>query len=293
MLALRIATCRPLPEPDPDEQLLLSACRAAGIAADMVPWHEAALWRAGHPASQTPVLIRSTWDYIHRLPEFEHWLQHVAEQAPLWNPLDIVRHNLHKKYLLSLSERGVPTTPTLWVTQGDKQSLTDLLAAVGWADVVIKPAVGAGSFDTHRGKVGDTVTETQWRASVAMRDMLIQPYLASVEGEGERALVWIDGEFTHAVRKTPRFATDVEQVSPALPISAEERVLGEAALQAVAPLGSSLLYARVDVARDDQGQWRVMELELIEPSLFLAQYPPALQRLVAALQRRLQITRAE
>lgn len=290
MSLLRIATCRPLPEPDPDEELLLQACHEAGIEAHMAAWHDPTLWCVDHPQHHVPVLIRSTWDYIHRLKDFERWLQMVGDQTPLWNPWSVIRKNLHKRYLLSLAESGVPVTPTLLAAQGSNESLTDKVAASGWRDVVIKPAVSAGSFDTHRLSPGDPVAEAQWRHSVTARDMLIQPYLSSVDGEGERALVWIDGEFTHAVRKSPRFAAGIEQVSAALPISQAERALGEAALKAAIPAddpGASLLYARVDVARDAEGNWRVMELELIEPSLFLAQHPPALKRLVSALQQRL------
>jgi hypothetical protein len=112
--------------------------------------------------------------------------------------------------------------------------------------------------------------------------VLVQPYLDSVEGHGERALVWIDGELTHAVRKSPRFIGDAEQVSAAVPIADEEAAVARAAL-AVAP--TPLLYARIDVARDEHGAPRVMELELVEPSLFFAQGPAALARLVAALRR--------
>jgi hypothetical protein len=118
----------------------------------------------------------------------------------------------------------------------------------------------------------------------AERDLLIQPYLPSVEGHGERALVWIDGEFTHAVRKSPRFADGAESVSEALPISSAERALGHAALRDVA---DQLLYARVDVALGFDGTPVLMELELIEPSLFLLQNPRALQRLVEGIRRRL------
>ena len=290
MSSLRIATCRPLAEPDPDEALLLQACHEAGIEAQMVAWHDPTLWRMDHPQHHVPVLIRSTWDYIHRLKDFERWLQTVSHQAAVWNPWSVIRDNLHKRYLLSLAERGVSVIPTLLAAQGSTESLIDKVEVSGWRDVVIKPAVGAGSFDTHRLSPGNPAAEAQWRQSVAARDMLIQPYLSSVDDERDRALVWIGGEFTHAVRKSPCFATDTEHVSAALSISLAERSLGEAALKAAIPAddaGATLLYARVDVARDAEGEWRVMELELIEPSLFLAQHPPALKRLVSALQQRL------
>jgi hypothetical protein len=115
------------------------------------------------------------------------------------------------------------------------------------------------------------------------RDALVQPYLPSVETHGERALVWIDGHFTHAVRKTPRWSGENESVSDALAVEPDERALGELAL---APLASRLLYARVDVARDERGEPLLMELELIEPSLFLAQHASALSRFVDAIIRR-------
>ena len=151
-------------------------------------------------------------------------------------------------------------------------------------DVVIKPAVGAGSFETHRLRADVPDCSEPFSNLCAERDVLIQPYLPSVEGHGERALVWIDGEFTHAVRKSPRFADGAESVSEALPISSAELALGHAALSDVA---DRLLYARVDVAPGLDGAPVLMELELIEPSLFLLQNPRALQRLVKGIRRRL------
>jgi glutathione synthase/RimK-type ligase-like ATP-grasp enzyme len=280
-MKLRIATCRPLPEPDVDEDLLLEALAARGVDARMAAWNDPREdWDA-----PVPTLLRSTWDYIHDLPAFERWISRAAAAAPLWNPADVLRGNLHKRYLLELAGRGVPVVPTDLVERGSPGLLADRLAARGWRDVVLKPAVGAGSFETHRFTAGaDAAAESLFARLVATRDMLIQPYQASVEAHGERALVWIEGAFTHAVRKSPRFADGVEQVSAALPLSAAERAVGEAAL---APLAGRLLYARVDVAPDAAGNPQVMELELVEPSLFLLQAPAALQRLVDGVERRL------
>lgn len=284
--ALRIATCRPLPEPDQDEDLLLEALRAAGIDAVMAGWRGGSTdWR-----EPVPTLLRSTWDYLHAVDDFEAWVGVAAAAAPLWNPPAVLFGNLHKRYLLELASRGVPVTPTVLLPRGDTRSLSAIAAEHGWPDVVLKPAIGAASFETHRLRPGAGAPSAWAQADslcarlVAARDMLVQPYLSSVEGHGERALVWIDGEFTHAVRKTPRFADGVEQVSEALPISATEHALGTAAL---AGLESELLYARVDVAPGVDGAPVVMELEMIEPSLFLLQSPVALQRLVDAVVRRL------
>lgn len=278
---LRIATCRPLPEPDVDEDLLLRALAARGVAARMAAWHDPSE-RWDEPVA---TVVRSTWDYIHHLEPFRAWIQRVAAVAPLWNPAHVMLDNLHKGYLVALAARGVPVVPTALQRRGDPEPLSRVAGARGWARVVVKPAVGAGSHETHL--VDDApggAADALFARLVQLQDMLVQPYLGSVEGHGERALVFIDGEFTHAVRKSPRFAGGVEQVSEALPIAAAERAVGEAAL---APFRDGLLYGRVDVAPGPDGDPLVMELELVEPSLFLLQQPRALERLADAIAARL------
>ena len=277
---LRIATCRPLPEPDHDEDLLLDALAAAGVSARMAAWHDdAEAWDA-----PIATVIRSTWDYIHDVDGFVAWTRRAAAAAPLWNPPEAIRVNVHKRYLLDLAAAGIPVVPTVLVTGGDERDLTAICRDRGWHDVVVKPAVGASSFGARRCGPTDADAHAHLDGLLARTDALVQPYLSSVDGSGERALVWIDGQFTHAVRKTPRFSGGDEHVSDAVDIASDERALGERVLAHVA---GDLLYARVDVARDAQGEPIVMELELIEPSLFLLQHPPALDRLVGALVRRL------
>jgi len=275
---LRIATCRPLPEPDPDELPLLAALAAAGIEATMCDWRDADRWRQAGPT-----VVRSTWNYIHHLDEFRDWLARAEAAGPLWNPSAVMLSNLHKRYLLDLAARGVPVVPTLLLERGGPIDLARVAGDRGWGDVVIKPAVGAGSFETHRADASSPAAAALCRRLLADRDVLVQPWLSSVEGHGERALVWIDGEFTHAVRKSPRFAADEERVSEAPPIGAAELAVGTAAL---GPASDRLLYARVDVAPGPTGEPVVMEVELVEPSLFLVQSPAALERLVAGIRRR-------
>ncbi len=277
---LRLASCRPLPEDDVDLELLQESFAGAGIDTCVLPWHDEALWHAAEPT-----LIRSTWNYIAHLTEYRHWLERRAAQAPLWNPLAVIQGNLHKRYLLELARRGVPTVPTVLHERGSRVDLALIAEQRNWQDLVIKPAIGAASFETHRVRADDRAARTLFSELLERQDMLLQPYLPSVEGYGERALVWIDGTFTHAVRKTPRFNGDVEQVSAALPVEPAERAIGEQALE---PIAHAALYARVDVAPDANGNPVVMELELVEPSLFLRQSPAALQRLVEAVVRRLQ-----
>jgi glutathione synthase/RimK-type ligase-like ATP-grasp enzyme len=279
MIPLKIATCRPLPEPDVDEPLLLDALREAGIDVRMTPWREDI-----DSVDVTPTIIRSTWDYIHQVDDFVRWAEAASRRASLWNPINIIRRNVHKGYLLELQSRGLPVTPTILAHRGEQRTLAEMVADSCWMDVVIKPAVGAGSFETHRLRADEPSSNELFSKLCAARDVLIQPYLTSVEGHGERALVWIDGEFTHAVRKSPRFSDGTESVSEAMPISSAELALGHAALRDIA---DQLLYARVDVAPGLDGMPVLMELELIEPSLFLLQNPRALQRLVDGIGRRL------
>ncbi len=280
-MRLCIATCRPLPEPDPDEALLLAALGACGVDARVAAWNDPAeRWD-----ERVPTLIRSTWDYVHHLDAFLAWIDRVERAAPLWNPARIVRGNVHKRYLLELERRGVPIVPTALVPRATRTSLADLARERGWAELVVKPAVSAASFGTRRFSAGRFVDgQAHLDALLAGHDVLVQRYEPSVDGWGERALVWIDGAFTHAVRKSPRFSGDDESVSPSLPIEADERAVAERAL---APFARDLVYARVDVARDASGAPRVMEVELVEPSLFLQQHAPALDRLAEAVLRRL------
>ncbi len=199
------------------------------------------------------------------------------------HPLMVMAHFLLT--LLDIALAVVVAVEVMRLRRGDATPLRDVMRVHGAARVVVKPAVSGGSRETMRVDASTLdAGEAHLRGLVAREDVLVQPYLDSVEGHGERALVWIDGELTHAVRKSPRFIGDEESVSAAVAIAGDEAAVARAAL-AVAP--TPLLYARIDVARDEHGAPRVMELELIEPSLFFAQGPAALARLVAAVRRQL------
>jgi len=199
----------------------------------------------------------------------------------------------HKGYLGQLAARGVPVVPTVWVSRDEDTDLRQIMADQRWHDVVAKPVVGAGSFLTDR--VTDPTSagaQELWARLREHGEVMVQPYLKSVEGYGERSIIWIDGEFTHAVRKSPRLGDAQEDVSAALEIAADERALAAAVLAKVTggPVRvggkDDLLYARVDLIRDDWGSPLLAELELVEPSLFLLQSQLALQRLVAAIASR-------
>jgi glutathione synthase/RimK-type ligase-like ATP-grasp enzyme len=277
-----LGTCRVLPESDPDQEILCGALRAVGVEARLHAWDDPA-------AAQLPpadlLVVRSTWNYHERRADFLAWAERVARQTPVLNPVPVLRWSTDKAYLRDLADRGVPVVPTAFVDRGAPADLAGLLAARGWRDVIVKPRVSAGSFATTRCTAPDLEPGQRFLAQqLRDRDMLVQPYQRAVEGYGERALVWIDGELTHAVVKHPRLLGQDESVSAAVPIAADERAVAERALAGV---GDGLLYGRVDLVRDDDGAPRVMELELVEPSLFFLQHPPALRRFVAAVGARL------
>lgn len=283
-----IVTCKVLPEPDPDQELLLAALRAAGLRPELLPWDDQ---EAPDPAAFDLCLLRSCWNYPQAPERFLAWVEHAAARTRLLNPFPAVRWNLHKRYMRNLEAAGVPVVPTAWFEKSDaapEQSLREVVAERGWGDIVIKPAISAASYRTRRFAPGEIDRAARFLADLLTdRDAMIQPYIPSVETTGERALVWIDGALTHAVRKHPRFTGENESVSAAVPISEAERTVAEQAMGAACRhLGEDLLYARVDIVTDQPGTPVVAELELIEPSLFFVQHPPALERLVAAILER-------
>ncbi len=286
-----IASCRAIPEPDPDEALLVGALRAAGLEPTVLAWDD----DAAPFAAQDLVVIRSTWNYFERVDAFVAWAKQTGAATRLLNPSDVVAWNAKKTYLAELERRGVAVVPTEFLLRepGEEQPgmrmrmrmrIVDILDARGWDEVVIKPVVSAGSFRTERFSRATLDAAQEFASALTRdRDAMVQRWMPSVETYGERSLVWIDGIVTHAIRKTPRFAGGAEQVSGEVDIADDERAFAERAL---APIADALLYARVDMVRDAEGTLRVMELELIEPSLFLQEAPRALERFVSAIVRR-------
>jgi hypothetical protein len=277
-----LVSCVDLPEPDPDAAPLAAALAAAGIEAQVLGWDDPGAEWSGARLT----VFRSSWNYPQHRDAFLDWAERVTAVSELWNPLPVVRWNSHKRYLLDLAERGVPVTPTLLLEKGAAASLDALLCEQGWDEAVVKPAVSAASFKTLH-VTPDRRAEGQAHLNelLAERDVLVQQYLPAVQDHGERALVSIEGELTHAVRKSPRWEGEDESVSAgAMPISDAEAALARRALAAV---DGGLLYARIDMAPGPDGEPVVMELELVEPSLFFPQGPRALELFVDGIRRRL------
>lgn len=279
MPTIALVHCANMPEPDPDDRILLDAVNAQeGCTARWVAWDDESIdWSAFDLC-----VIRATWNYIHHLDAYLAWLDHCNAVSRLLNPAAIIKPNLHKGYLTDLQAQGIPTVPTELVTKASPRALDRILSERNWNKIVIKPAVGAGSYMARSFRLDtDTTKATNFLAQMTKeRDALVQPFIESVKTHGERAVVWIDGEITHAVRKEPRFHDDIEKVSEALPVSKEE---SDIALRALESVAADILYARVDLVMLEDGSPAITELELIEPSLFLLQRPTALDRLASGI----------
>lgn len=279
-----LVTCRDLPELDPDDRPLAAALRARGMQVAIVAWDDPRFdWTASRMA-----MLRNPWDYFHRLEEFLAWGERVERATRLFNPLPVVRWNLHKGYLVQLAERGAPVVPTALVRRNERFHLAAHSSAKGWSGVVVKPAVSADSWETHVVAAEEIdIAQAHLDRLAGERDVVVQPFLDTVETHGERCLVFVAGRFSHAVRKNPitrggRWA-GLPEGTPVVADSAEraaaERVLAAAGF-------GPLLYARVDLVRDARGEPRLLELELTEPTLFLADAPSGLARLVDEIGRR-------
>jgi O-ureido-D-serine cyclo-ligase len=277
---------------DEDLPPLVDALAARGHDADVVVWDDAGVDWSAYSAA----LVRSTWDYVPRREEFLAWAARAARATVLVNPPVVLAWCTDKHYLAELAGAGVPVTPTTFVEPGEDA------ASWRWPDdgseVVVKPAVSAGSLDTARYRPDrrDEAVAHVGRLLAAGRSALVQPYLAAVDDDGETALVVVDGVASHAVRKGPILRDGTvfveglyaaEHLSARAPTDAELAVAGRAvAVVAGVDGGRVPLYVRVDLVPSAGGPV-VLEVEACEPSLFLTYAPGATDRLADALLARL------
>jgi hypothetical protein len=280
-----IATCARLPRGDDDHDVLAAALARRGLAAEWAVWDDATVdW------TDRLVVIRSTWDYTDRRTEFLQW---AASVPALLNPADVVAWNSDKVYLRDLAAAGVPTVATAWAAPGEPVELPDA------PEVVVKPSVGAGSRGAGRfgAAAGDAARAHARTLQAAGRTVMVQPYLSAVDTAGETALIYLDGQFSHAVRKAPMLPEGTvhgvhtyslyveETITPRTP-SADELAVGSSVMAFLRErFGADLLYARVDLLPSPDGP-KLVELEVTEPSLFLVEGPGSADRLADAIAAR-------
>ncbi|MEU2059136.1 hypothetical protein [Streptomyces sp. NPDC013455] len=284
MPRIALATYDPGAEPSKDTDLpvLVRALTDAGAEAEARYWDDPAVDWGGYDL----VVIRSTWDYSWRTAEFTAWVERVGAATRLANPAPVVRWNADKRYLGQLAAAGVPTVPTRYLAPGEPAVLPD------GHEFVIKPVSGAGARFAARYTPAEHGTAARQLARMHAEGLtaMLQPYLPAIDVTGERALQFFGGRLLHASRKgavlAPGTPYDADKVAhPRLvrwrPTDAELAV-AEKALAAV-PGGPELLYARVDLVDGDDGEPRLMELELVEPNLFLSLHPDSLPHVARAV----------
>lgn len=276
MTRIAIATAADFPDLDEDGDVLLAALRDRDADAQPAVWTDSSVdW-----SSYDLVVVRSTWDYAPRRDEFVAWAHRVAGLTRLANPAAAIEWNTDKTYLRALAESGVPVVPTDWLVPGD------VFAPPVDGEYVVKPAISAGSQDTNRYEAGthDEVAAAHVERLLADgRTVMVQPYVSAVDTAGETGLLFMGGNYSHAIRKGPLLTPAMaafeghflqEQIEAREP-SDSERLLGEQVLDAlatVAPVGrGALTYARVDLLPGPDGAPVLIELELAEPSMFLVE----------------------
>ena len=284
--SVALVTCREALGIDYDMPLLLEVVRAAGIAVDEVCWDDESIdW-----SMYDHVVIRSTWDYHRRYNEFMQWVRSVSSVSTMSNSLDVITWNTDKHYLAEVAAMGLPVVPTVFIEPGHDDwpdQVHDLLAH---GDVVVKPAISAGSNDTERHSNINAAQQHISELLSAQRSVMLQPYMDDVDVESETGLVFIDGKFSHAFAKGALLAQEknmsgglyAEEEIGVRQATAEQLLIGERAVKWLTSRFGKLLYARVDLLPTAQGPV-IIEIELTEPSLYLLLHPNAASELANAL----------
>ena len=264
-----------------DDQLAVAALARRGVPAEPLIWDDPSVDWDKYAA----LVLRSTWDYHRNAEAFVAWLVRVeASGNHLWNSAGLVRWNMDKRYLRELEGQGIAITPTAWLENGETANLRSLLEENGWDRAVVKPSLSATAFLTWRTTVAQAAERQSELDQMVQRGaVLVQKYEESIE-RGEWSLVFFNGGFSHAVLKIPEGGdfrvqkeyggTSVPDTAPPAAIAMAERTL--------ALVRFPWLYARVDLIESDR-RWLLMELEMLEPDLFLRHDPSAPERFAKAI----------
>ena len=269
-----------------EDRLLRAALADLGLTSARLDWNDPDTdWSAYRGA-----VFRTTWDYFDRFSAFTAWLARAETRTRLLNPAALVRWNMDKLYLADLAARGIPVVPSRFIAPGTAGRLATWLGETGWAEAVIKPCVSGAARHTYRLNADSAGhIEALIRPLLAQEAFLLQPFEPAVLKTGEDSLMVFAGRYSHAVRKMPRpgdFRVQDDHggsVAPCQPSPAQI----ELAERCVASLDPVPAYARVDLICDRNGKPAIMELELIEPELWLRFHPPAAAALAQAIAERL------
>lgn len=264
-----------------DDELLVQPLRSLGHAAEFVPWQAKVDWR-----EYGGVVIRTTWDYQNHLQHFLRVLHEIESQTVLANPLDTVKWNADKGvYLQDLASRGARTVPTIWSDSAiDSREVQQWFERLETDELVIKPCIGANAQDAFRLKRGREDVEALSK-TFAHRSYMVQPFMRGIVDEGEFSLFYFSGNYSHTILKTPKpgdFRVQEEHGGIIQPVEPPANLTktGEKILRYISP---TPLYARVDFVRAEDNEFAVVELELIEPSMYLRNAEHAPQMFAEAI----------
>jgi len=277
------------------DDLLIEPLNQAGWSSETISWRAKNInWN-----DYQLVMVRSPWDYQLDCDAFVNVLQDIDDSsAHLDNPLTIMKWNINKHYLKELATKGIEIVPTLWC---DNITATDIPAffssnnSIGdhidnnSQEIVIKPCISAGAFDTYRLTLAQAVKQqSELLTTFKQREFMVQPFVHAIISEGEFSLFYFDDEFSHAILKTPQNNDyRVQEEFGSLIIKVEPEVLlKQQAEKVLSVIDTSLLYARLDFVRTATG-FALMEAELIEPSLYFNFDKDSPQRFVNAVERRM------
>ena len=276
-----LVTYKKYPDLTDDDRPLIHELADLGVEAAPVVWDAPRLrW-----TDLDALVLRSCWNYHLKPRAFIAWLGKVEDRGiPLWNAMSVVRWNMHKRYLRELEGQGVLIPPTEWVARGDPRPLPTLLRERGWPAAIVKPSISASATDTWRttGDIG--ADDVRFRELVDRRDVLVQPVVGEIAAAGEWSLMYIGGTYSHAMLKRPRageFRVQAEHGGTATPGEPPAAAI-DTADRIVGLIPGDWVYARVDGVMTPGG-FMLMELECIEPVLFLGNAPGSARRLAEAI----------
>lgn len=286
-------TCSRLADLDPDDRLALDVLTKRGYACQGVVWDDPAVdWE-----NAGTCVLRSTWDYHVKFKQFMQWLDEVSSRMQIINRPEIVRWNVRKTYLRDLEALGVPITPTRWLTDASEKSIADAGKSFAGAEkVVVKPTIGLATSGVKMVAREELLTlNDHIKELLSLGEVMLQPYFSSVQDYGERSLIFLGGTYSHAARKSAFQHMAAAGGAGERAIVADEKEIEIAtatmralcmvpALQSAGITLEQIAYARVDLIRDHENKPVILEVELVEPSLFLAYSPDAPARFASVLE---------
>ena len=294
MTDVTLVTCRAYYEPDKitpyiqnilyEQELLKSSLEAQGLKVNVTFWDNPSYkWQ-----ETKSLLFRTVWDYFERFDEFWEWLEQVKTKTRLINSYELIKWNIDKHYLKDMSSWGIETVPTYFADKGCNMKLHEIAKRNQWKDLVIKPAISASAFKTYKILANEIqANEKLFNSLVQERNMLVQPYFETITQLGEASLMVLDGKFTHAILKKAQpgdfrvqddFGGTVHNYIPTkAEINFAEEVFKTCKTKPV--------YGRVDIVWDNDKNFYLSELEIIEPELWIRNYPKCAERIAEAVDK--------